>query len=173
MNIFVLDLDPAKCAKYHCDKHVVKMILEHAQLLSTCCRWYDLDIGYKMTHVNHPCSLWVRQSLNNWEWLYELTTCLNSEYKYRYEKMQDHKSYEVVKTLTPPLDLEYLGLTDFALAMPDDVKVLNNPVESYRNYYREYKKDLATWKRRSIPSWMNLNAETTGNNTRPRLFNNL
>lgn len=35
MNIFFLDRNIRKCAAYHCDKHVVKMILESTQLLST------------------------------------------------------------------------------------------------------------------------------------------
>jgi hypothetical protein len=33
MNIFVLDKDPHAAAHYHCDKHVVKMILEAGQML--------------------------------------------------------------------------------------------------------------------------------------------
>ena len=35
MNIFFLDTDVKKCAEYHVDKHVVKMILETCQLLYT------------------------------------------------------------------------------------------------------------------------------------------
>ena len=41
MNIFYLHNDPQIAAQMHCDKHVVKMILEYAQLLSTA--HHELD----------------------------------------------------------------------------------------------------------------------------------
>jgi hypothetical protein len=59
MNIFLLDSNIKKCAQYHCDKHVVKMILESAQILSTVLRLNGVDQGYKTTHANHPCTLWA------------------------------------------------------------------------------------------------------------------
>lgn len=60
MNIFYLDKDPKLCAQYHCDKHVVKMILESAQLLCTAVNEAaGKEVApYKSTHVNHPCSIW-------------------------------------------------------------------------------------------------------------------
>ena len=86
MNIFVLDNDINICAKYHCDKHVIKMILESAQMLSSVVRLNGHDIGYKLTHQNHPCTIWARKSLSNYLWLFQLTDSLNSEYRYRYSK---------------------------------------------------------------------------------------
>ena len=83
MNIFVLDKDIKKCAQYHCDRHVIKMILESSQMLSTACRMNGVHDGYKATHISHPCSIWVRESLDNWFWLRDLVTELNEEYKYR------------------------------------------------------------------------------------------
>lgn len=68
MNIFVLDSDPEIAAKYHTDKHVIKMILESAQMMSTVVRYVGLDAGYKSTHLNHPCTIWARTSLSNWLW---------------------------------------------------------------------------------------------------------
>ena len=68
MNIFVLDLDVKKCAEYHVDKHVVKMILESAQLLCGVHHIVSPDnvnIPYKLSHKNHPCSIWTRKSLSN------------------------------------------------------------------------------------------------------------
>lgn len=117
MNIFVLDEWPHLAAKDHCDKHVVKMFLESAQMLSTACRLSGLDVGYKATHKNHPCSVWVRQSLQNWCWLRELAYCLNEEYKARYNKPH-HKSWLVIESLPEP-DLPDIGLTPFAQAMPE------------------------------------------------------
>ena len=65
MNIFVLDNDPFKAAEYQCDKHVVKMVLETAQLL---CSAHE-TAPYKRTHYNHPCAIWTRSSLSNYMWL--------------------------------------------------------------------------------------------------------
>jgi hypothetical protein len=116
MNIFVLDSDPSTCAKMHCDKHVVKMILESAQMICTThhqCRNPKLkyDIPYKQTHVNHPCNRWLRDSLANYLWLVDLTKSLNNEYKYRYEHDNNHKSYDAIKDLPLP-DLPNIGLTN-------------------------------------------------------------
>lgn len=151
MNIFILDTDKTKCAQYHLDRHVVKMILEYAQLLSTACRHTGLDVGYRSTHINHPCSKWVRESKDNWLWLRDLSTELNREYTHRYGK--SHKSYDVIKSLPVP-NLPDKGLTKFALAMPDEYKV-SDPVQSYRNYYNGGKVKIATWKNRNKPYWFN------------------
>ena len=91
MNIFILDRNLKKCAQYHCDRHVVKMILESAQLLSTVLRINDIDEGYRPTHQNHPCTLWAGKSLTNWIWLRKLAENLNSEYKFRFNKTTNQK----------------------------------------------------------------------------------
>ena len=52
MNIFYLHENPEICAEYHCDKHVVKMILETAQMLSTAHRIIDGELGAKfLKHI--------------------------------------------------------------------------------------------------------------------------
>ena len=70
MNIFYLDKNPDLSAQLHCDKHVVKMILEYAQMLSTAHRVLDnsQDV-YKIAHKNHPCTIWVRENKSNYKWL--------------------------------------------------------------------------------------------------------
>lgn len=175
MNIFVLDYNPKISAAYHSDKHVGKMILESAQLLSTAHRYLDgretiklssnnrriktwvLDDGredllYKSTHVNHPCALWVRESEENYLWLYELYLSLIIENKKRTGKI--HKSSELAETLlTPPKNIPSIGLTRFALAMPDEFKV-SDAVESYRNYYKNGKADLLVYKNVEKPEWL-------------------
>lgn len=92
MNIFYLDSNPTLCAKYHNDKHVVKMILETAQLLCGVHWVTGKEAPYKLSHKNHPCSIWVRSSLENYLWLCELGLELCDEYTYRYGKKQDRKS---------------------------------------------------------------------------------
>lgn len=152
MNIFVLDNDHQKCAEYHCDKHVVKMILEYAQILSTNVRIAnECELGYKITHRNHPCTIWARKSLSNWMWLKKLSFCLNEEYKYRYGHVKNHKSYDVIESLPTP-NIPDVGLTSFAQAMPDYCKS-NNAVDAYRKYYILEKKDIVNWKKRNVPVW--------------------
>lgn len=151
LNIFVLDTDLEKCAEYHCDKHVVKMILEYAQMLSSVVRLQGHDVGYKLTHKNHPCTIWARESLSNYNWLKRLTRLLNYEYKYRYNKDVNHKSYDLVKTLPTP-DIPDIGLTPFAQAMPDQYKN-KDAVKAYREYYLKEKSLLLKWTKRIIPKW--------------------
>ncbi len=153
MNIFVLDEKVEKCAEYHCDKHVIKMILESAQMLSAVVRLNGYDVGYKLTHKNHPCTKWARESLSNYNWLVRLTRLLNYEYRYRYDKDINHKSYDLVKTLPIP-DLPDIGLTPFAQAMPDQYKN-KNAVKAYRDYYINEKSSFLTWTKRKTQMWMN------------------
>ena len=159
MNIFILDEQPEKCAEYHADKHVVKMILEHAQLMCTAHHLQpntlvDYKIPYKATHVNHPCAKWVRESIQNYQWLYNMTYSLNKEYVYRYDKNVNHKSFDVIKSLPFP-HLPDIKMTRFARAMPDECKIDNDVVASYRNYYNVAKQDILKWTKRDIPAWIN------------------
>jgi hypothetical protein len=151
MNIFYLDTDLKECAKAHVDRHVVKMVTEYAQLLSTAVRSTGLDAGYKATHSNHPCAIWARESLGNWLWLRALATALNDEYVYRYDKTTNHKAFDLILSLPVP-NLPNRGLTKFRLAMPEDVQC-DDPVEAYRAYYNKYKQHIASWKHRETPVW--------------------
>lgn len=155
MNIFILDDDPATCAKYHCDKHVVKMTLETAQILCTVQHMYNYDAPYKPTHKNHPCVRWAASNQTRYNWLWFLGMHLSEEYRYRYGK--SHKSENVISELyDPPARMNISGLRDpFELAIPLEYKC-GSAVESYRNYYRAEKRHFATWKNRPIPEWFNL-----------------
>lgn len=151
MNIFFLDYDPKKCAEYHVDKHVVKMILETAQLLCGANWMSGSEAPYKLSHKNHPCSIWVRKSLSNYLYLCELGLELGEEYTYRYGKK--HKSVDVIEwCLINKPNIPDIGFTEPAMAMPDEYKV-KCVIESYRNYYRGAKSDFATWKNRTTPHW--------------------
>ena len=91
MNIFVTDPDPVISAQTLCDKHVVKMVLESAQMLSTAWRDFSTKYSddnelYKTAHLNHPCSIWVRQARENYKWLYRHFVALCDEYTHRYGK---------------------------------------------------------------------------------------
>ena len=116
---------------------------------------YDYKIPYKSTHVNHPCSKWVRDSINNYDWLVNMTSALNDEYKYRFNHDVNHKSFDVIQSLPIP-DLPNVPLTRFARAMPDDCKIGNDIVSSYRNYYNSSKQNIMKWTKRDTPDWVNL-----------------
>ena len=161
MNIFFLDSDPKKCAEQHCDKHVVKMILESAQLLSTAhhvlCESADYDYLpkdiYKPTHKNHPSAIWARTTDGNYNWLYVLWRELMSEYKYRY--MKTHACERLIKPLGwLPSNIERGPFTPPPKAMPDEYKV-EDTIQSYKNYYNGAKASFAKWTGRNAPEWFN------------------
>lgn len=151
MNIFILDRDHKKCAIYHYDKHVVKMILESAQILCTVLWQSGLSAPYRPTHLRHPCVLWAGESLDNWRWLRKLLFELNKEYRYRFDRTVNHRSYEVIKTLLEPR-IKNKGLTPHAQVLPQKY-FQKNEVEAYREYYRVEKFHLAKWTKREIPPW--------------------
>lgn len=152
MNIFLLDHDIERCAQYHCDQHVVKMILESVQILCTTLNKMGFTTPYKSTHSQHPCVLWVGQSFDNFLWLKDLTLFLNDEYRYRFDKETDHRSIEVLRTLSRHRYARQ-GLTPFAQAMPDEYKLPGEAVKAYRRYYIAEKQRFARWTRRNVPDW--------------------
>lgn len=162
MNIFFLSDDPTNAAQWQCDRHVVKMILESAQLLSTAHReldgdeWAD-DVGlYKSTHKNHPSAVWVRQSTQHYRWLHKHFLALCDEYRYRYGK--EHKTWTKMHALLGefPDALDDDGWTDPPQCMPDEYKH-HNTVQAYRNYYT-LDKASNNWfcynKSRCAPWWL-------------------
>jgi len=157
MNIFYLDKDPKIAAQMHCDKHVVKMILESAQMLSTAHRVLDGDEYadekglYKMAHKNHPCSIWVRSSDNNYRWMWDFYDNLLKEYTFRYDK--HHASERMIAALwIYPCNIPIGDFTSLPQCMPNYCKS-DDTVEAYRTYYILEKSNFATWKRRDKPEW--------------------
>ena len=139
MNIFVLSLDPQAAAKAHCDKHVNKMIIEHLQMMSVALAHYDLNPARKKdgefysvrAYKNHPCTKWVKESMDNFEWTYSLTWHLCDEFKERYGK--EHSGRESLKSIDKKKVVSTfprLGHTQPAQAMPDFCKVPGGPCKS-------------------------------------------
>lgn len=180
MNIFVLHLDPKIAALYHCDKHVIKMILESFQILSTVHRLLDgrdiIDTSgkrkmrrwvlddrymdeklYKSTHTKHPCVLWVLESKKNYKWLYKLSFHLCKRYTFLYGKTHlcETKLLKILRRY--PKNIPQLDhITPFAQAMPDEYKVDGDAVTAYRIYYVYGKKDIVSWKDQIPWWWINL-----------------
>lgn len=132
MNIFLLDRNPTKAAAQYHNKHVVKMVLETAQLL---CSAHEPGMApYKRTHYYHPCAQWTRTSLQNYFWLVDLGKAIAAEYTKRYGKR--HKSEDVIDWCEEniPLTIPDGVLTEFPQCMPDAFKK-DDSVEAYRAYY--------------------------------------
>lgn len=150
MNIFVLDVDPVQAARWQLDKHIVKMPLETAQMLSTNLHLHGFDAPYRPTHKDHPCTVWARRSRANFEWLVAHGLALCAEYTGRYGRI--HKSQAVIVWADEHKMCIPAGLqTPFAQALPEEHK---GPcaVAAYRSYYHAAKAHIATWKRNK-PQW--------------------
>ena len=185
MNIFILDNDPTTAAQLQCDKHVVKMIVESAQMLSTAHRMLDGYVEkrpsksgkrminywvhpkpykeerlYKAVHHGHPSTVWTMESDANYIWHYDHFVALLDEYTYRYGK--EHGTAKLKHTLMqPPRNIPVGPLTPFKLAMKDypECIALGDPVEAYRAFYQT-KQDRfkMAWTKRDIPDWFKVAA---------------
>jgi len=179
LNIFYLDNDTTLCAQMHSDTHASKMCVEYAQLMSTAHRvidgheWrgttsngrsikrYFMDDNhlnselYLACHINHPSAIWVRHSIANYEWLYEMWLALGDEYTHRYGRV--HESLRKLKDilLLPPQNIKNAPFTEPTPAMKQypECIVENDSIASYRNYYLAAKQSISKWTNRPEPSW--------------------
>ena len=182
MNIFYVDKNPETAAKMMCDKHIIKMILESAQMLCTAKRVLDgkeymaktkngrnikrwrLEnsneeaIIYKAGWLGHPSTQWVLKSAYNYVWLYNHMMALNQEYKLRWQKNVNHTSIDKLGFIlrNPPKNarVDVMG-TDATPAMPDHCKIPGDVVGSYRKYYILEKRRFAKWEKPNavMPDW--------------------
>ena len=175
MNIFHMHEDPIIAAQMMCDKHVVKMIVESAQILSTAHRvldgeeFYDLSKNgrrvkkwrlpkdqdpyfYHAHSAMHPSCIWARASADNYMWLYRHFRALCKEYTYRYGKFHATDTKMSATLLNLPKNIPHIGLTEFNQSMPDYCK-REDAVEAYRTYYLNEKKYFAKWTKREKPDW--------------------
>ena len=157
MNIFYLHSDPKTCASMHCDKHVVKMILETAQMLSTAHHELDgenaIEGIYKATHKNHPSNVWVRENYGNYHYAWSLLYYLLKEYSKRYGKI--HATHRLLDPLnTRPKNISGMPVpTEPPQCMPDEYKVEGDSIQAYRNYYMGEKAYFAKWNYTTPPNW--------------------
>lgn len=181
MNIFFINKDPVLAAQDLVDDHVIKMITESGQLLSIAHRVLDgceirvqyitkkgkkrtksvwvlpdhrNDILYNVTHKNHPCAIWVRTAVENYNWLVDHMFAMGDEYTRRYGKV--HKTIRELgyDLQSPPYNLEDWDWTEPAMCMPEEYIISNDPVENYRNFYKYGKAHLHTWKNKERPDWL-------------------
>lgn len=177
MNIFFLDTNPSIAAQSMVDRHVVKMILETAQILSTAHRVCDgieqvVDNGvrkkkvyklsstldevlYNATHVNHPCSVWARESTANYAWLYNHLVALSVEYTWRYGKIHATENRMMASLWFSPTNMKTSHIiTKPPSCMAPEFILGDDVVENYRNYYNYGKTQLLRWTGRKPPKWI-------------------
>lgn len=179
MNIFYVDQNAEKAAQCLVDKHVIKMILESAQLLSTAHRVLDGEIKtvhnangrsakryvlnderetllYNSTHVNHPSAIWTRQNSANYIWLYNHMMELGREYTYRYGKV--HLSIQKLENILAsiPNKIPHSNIISNMSSCMDNEYIVEsqNPIINYRNYYNKGKSALHCWTGRIPPKWI-------------------
>jgi hypothetical protein len=161
MNRFIIDHTPEAIAQSLCDKHVVKMPLEEAQMLSTVVRQLDPDYAdkyglYRVAHKNHPCTLWAGMSRSNYLYSLHLFRAMLHEYTHRYGK------YHASERLLPALSdatwmLDDVGMTDHPECFGEHVHLRSHepwPVESYRKFYKTKQQRFhMVWSSRPVPEW--------------------
>tara|TARA_B100001057_G_scaffold499484_1_gene610329 strand:+ start:99 stop:641 length:543 start_codon:yes stop_codon:yes gene_type:complete len=180
MNLFYLHEEPEVSAKLHCDKHVVKMIIEYAQMLSTAHRMLDGEqytdsssgrkiqrwehsnsnmdkMLYKASHINHPSTRWVRENAIQYQYAYDMFTALCDEYTYRYKRVHltDKKLRVILDEI--PRNCPIGEWSEPPQCMPEDVKVPGDSISAYHKYYRNYKRSFSVWTERPIPEFMYAN----------------
>ncbi len=157
MNLFYVHEDPKTAAKSLCDKHVVKMILETAQMLSTAHRLSDTPQApfvYKMTHKNHPSTKWLRSSQIAYKWGLDHLQELFTEYTHRYDKIHktEREKLEYLKVI--PKDLPELPFIAPPQCMYDECRGLDTII-AYQSYYRIRRTEIdMRWTNREIPAWL-------------------
>ena len=183
MNIFYLHEDPIQNAKWHIDKHIVKMATEYCQLLSTAHRvldgeiylaktknnrnikrWllpdYREDMLMKASHINHPSNIWARETSSNYIYLWKIYMSTLAEYTHRYGKK--HGAGRASLTLMKaPKNIKQGKLTTLPQCMPDNCKVEGDTIQAYKNYYINEKYYFANWKSRETPEWFHAKDITT------------
>ena len=153
MNIFYLDKCPVKAAQYQYNKHVVKMVLESAQMLCTAhhlIMGVDADVPYKIAHPKHPSTKWVTYSASNYAWLYQHMLALGDEYTKRYGKVHLTITKCKDKLAKLPGGIFNVGFSEPPQAMPDEYKVEGDSIKAYWNYYIGDKRHIANIKKEKI-----------------------
>lgn len=157
MNIFYLDHDPEIAAAYHCDKHVNAMVKETVQMMSTAHRMLDGDewadsVGLvASTHHNHRSTVWVRSSVDHYQWMQQLLVHLLAQKLLRFGTPHMYTKYVDILAVVPD-NIDDAGFTPPPPAMPDEYKT-DCSVQSYHNYYVGAKSHFAKWAHTEMPAW--------------------
>lgn len=163
VNFFYLDQDPKKCAKYYCNKHIIKIPIEIAQILSKVHHELNSNIDFSKIYknsivVNNSIGpyQWIKESYDNYIWACKLGLELINQYKLRYNK-ENHKTEIILLFLfNNPPKLSKKGITKFIGTNKYDMFqfISNDPVICARYNYAEMKCTHDKWNKEvSPPDW--------------------
>lgn len=177
MNIFFLDIDPIKCAHYHCNKHIVKMITEHAQMMSMAIWYHDRKQALRLyekgrimnappevtgkpprtdSHLMHPCTMWVRESRKHFDWLKLMSAEMAHEYYLRFGQFHNpprhHSSYVDCIAHLNSSKIPDSPWESPPQAMPEEFRG-PDAAEAYKRLYGLDKIRFARWTVREMPEW--------------------
>lgn len=180
MNIFIFDLDHTASARSYCDKHIVKQILEHTQMMACAVRVLELPDAiipvnqkgkpYGWGYRNHPCARWMSESKDHLWWSVQLTLAMCHEFTRRFHKthsceanialihnyLERNGSYSLPESYVLAIKDEWMPHLVAAgiVSSPTDKRVdPNTAVAAYRFYMNHFKRHLAEWKYSSAPDW--------------------
>ncbi len=127
------------------------------EYLETAPERKDGERGFRPVHIHHPCTQWVRASLQNYLFTCQLAMALADEYEYRWSGKGPHscKAHAIWLYQNPP-DIPQKGLDKFAIAMDEEYRISSDPIVCYRHYYKTSKKErgLMTYTKRTIPFFL-------------------
>lgn len=192
------------------DKHITKMPTESCQMLHTNIMYFQYVAKHgseptlkqlkhfhsvtgselmKPAMLNHPSTIWARETPQNFLWLYRHAIALCDEYTVRYGKEHGTRKriqqtpIEIIHDMERKFPSE---LTPVTIAMADEYRLdkyeyfTKNPnntewdfvIDSYRHYYLEAKWVFASWKvKERRPEWFPANLYVTRYNARVRAYN--
>lgn len=154
MNIFPIDMNPEKCAKYSCDQHVVKILTEAVEIYCSVCK----VTCETFKPIRSPWVEWAKEDRNRY-WLSYYIYHLGKEYEYRFGKK--HKSFEMYKNIVK--ELNEVPYKDIKLTKPtflqlvDEDSKCEDSITAYRNYYKwklKHFKRPMRWTKRNKPRFL-------------------
>ena len=159
MNIFAIEgneetgvIDWYESGRSQDNLRTVKMVLETTQLLSSAMHLNGMQGCYKLTHANHPSTLWTKESSANWQNLFVHGMALLQEYEERFGRV--HKCRDLMLGMEKNVDFSKFPTsepTPLKMAMPDEFRVEGNPVKSYRDYFSS--KEKIRYPADRVPMW--------------------
>jgi len=175
MNIFVTDNDPVKAAQELCDQHVrSKMQIESAIMLAHA--FPQEILNHSSTprtaagkprrsgkgYFKHVCSIWARESKDNFMWLVDHALEMFDERMLRWPNSKEHFTKTFIEWCRDNVNnttITKTGITPYAVAINVDCdcrKLVNfeqmSAVDKYRAYI-QMDKPFATWSTRNKPVW--------------------
>lgn len=156
MNIFWLDDDPERNARFHCDDHVEMCCIDYSRILCTAADmrgFFDPSRMYEpIPEVGTELHEWAASTWDNYVKLLKLTKALGKEHEHRYGVEHECINRVVSKIDIHDINIRDEGATEPPLKVPDGY-TRDRLVQSYRNYYMHGYNRKMSWFNRGRPDW--------------------